>query len=348
MTTNILYTQDKLTTLANYLSTNPYVDSSNNATVSVSDDYTYEKTCADVHYSISNDKFKDFLINEIFKVSYKNGDLVKEVVSNNYLEGITFYSNSGEVDYTKVKQYYKIKDNGENKEHSAGTLFTSEINKGENTSFNVGILFDRVINDNSETISKVNIELKSKEPLMQSIVDCNGKVYDFKKGVKLSDFAKFIEKKKEGTPVGYVDFNSIAPTNLSINSDNSVTNSDGTSISKIYELVEFNDNIQDISSINESIGTIFSGYIIFCSFNKDPNSEENSQKSLLECKPYITIIRCILNTITFDFNSIIDKFTLIVNTSTRDYINDTLIYTIPHYNQSKETSFDNELINTES
>ena len=70
MTTNILYTQDKLTTLASYFDKDPYYDYD----VSVNSEYSYNKKCAQVKWNIDNDKFKDFLMENVFKVTYKSYD----------------------------------------------------------------------------------------------------------------------------------------------------------------------------------------------------------------------------------------------------------------------------------
>ena len=63
MTTNILYTQDKLTSLA-YFEGDPYTD------VSVSSDYTYNNTNAKAEFAIDNQRFNKFLVDEVFKITY--------------------------------------------------------------------------------------------------------------------------------------------------------------------------------------------------------------------------------------------------------------------------------------
>lgn len=306
MTANILYTQDKLTSLA-YFEGNPYKDNFEGDIVSVSSEYTYDNTYANTSYAIDNQRFNQFLVDEVFKISYNNGEEYKDFTSSNYVEGITFAKNEGDntINYDKVSSYYKIGTNSDYKSHSAGMIFTSNVNN----KFNIGIIFDKTFSVSSGDLSSsVNVELRNEEPLMQSIVDCNGKVYDFKKGVKLSDFSKFIEQKTEGTPVGYVEFNSIAPTNLSKNESSESSTQSTNTINKIYKLEKFetdqsiyNDNDNDLYNNNKTF-TLLNCYIVFCSFNTEPDLKS---ESLLKYKPYITVLRNTYNYgIPIYFNSI--------------------------------------------
>lgn len=348
MTTNILYTQDKLTSLA-YFEGDPYTD------VSVSSDYTYNNTNAKAEFAIDNQRFNKFLVDEVFKISYNNGEVQKTFTSNDYIQGITFAKNVDDtIDYDRASSYYKI--NTPNYmdifSHSAGTIFTSIVNN----KFNIGVIFDETFsfNEDGSSISSVNIELRNEEPLMQSIVDCNGKVYDFKKGVKLSDFSKFIEQKTEGTPVGYVDFNSIAPSNISTNKTNSESGTQSTNtINKIYKLETpqepqpiYVSNTSDLFSNNKSL-TRFNGYIVFCSFNTEPDLES---ESLLQYKPYITVFRYINCDIPIYLNSIeptydsYNNLTNIMKLEHRLYkpfsLKDTFIYNSAFYSSFKSSIYD--------
>ena len=341
MTTNILYTQDKLTTLASYFNRDPY----DYYDVSVNSEYSYENTCSQVKWNIDNDKFKDFLMENVFKVTYKSYDN-EEIKEAEYVKGINFIEEDDSYNYNSFNNYYKIYSNkNEIKTHLAGTLFTSQIYCNSDNSFNLGILFEETYETNGELLSKVKVELRNEEPLMQSIVDCNGKVYDFKRGVKLSDFSKFLEQKTEGTPTGYVDFNSIAPSNLSKGiSKNESINLDYYLTPNIdnfhYELDDNSGNVIDVE--DQKIVTCFNGYIVFCSFLDDPLDENNQDKTLLECKPYITVIRVVTkDNLTMNFNSIIDGLNLSESIENTSMINQ-LIHKIDGYSSSinfSETDF---------
>lgn len=301
MTTNILYTQDKLTTLASYYNKDPYSN-----TVSVNSEYSYANTCAQVKYNIDNDRFKDFLMENVFKVTYKSNEDNK-IKDADYVKGINFSEDS----YSDFNNFYELySNNSEIKTHLAGTLFTSKINLDSNNRFNLGILFEETYITDERILSKVKVELRNEEPLMQSIVDCNGKVYDFKRGVKLSDFSKFLEQKTEGTPTGYVDFNSIAPSNLSkdINTSESINLDEYITPDKNKFYYELKNSGQIINVNDQEINTCFNGYIVFCSFLDNPNDESNLNKTLLECKPYITVIRVVTqDNLTMNFNSIVNE-----------------------------------------
>ena len=305
MTTNILYTQDKLTSLA-YFETNPYEDV-DGPTISVSSDYDYENTYAEAYYAIDNQRFNQFLVDEVFKITYNNGEEQKTFTSNDYIQGINFAKDGNNTNYDSVSSYYKIESDSSSENpvsHSAGTIFTSNVNNN----FNIGIIFEETYNlEDSRIESSVNVELRNEEPLMQSLIDCNGTVYDFKKGVKLSDFSKFVEQKTKDTPKGYVEFNCIAPTNLSTNKTNNESGTQSINeINKIYTLEELDqpELIDNLININKTF-TRFNGYVVFCSFHTEPQSQSTS---LLQYKPYITVIRCMWDKLPIYFNSIKTKY----------------------------------------
>lgn len=308
MSVNRLYFQDKLTTLASYTEIIPYKNSSLTDVVSYSDEYSYEKTCPQVNYNISNNLFKEFLLKKVFKVY---GEDNKEA---NYINGIDYVSD-------QISGYYELPKsfvNKNNYQYLAGTLLTSKINENniyETRNLNMGILFEETYNNENEVSSKVKIELRDEEPLMQSIIDCNGKVYDFKKGVKLSEFSKFIEK-NPNTPTGYIDYNAIESSNQSFNksineSSNQISEDDFIKPDSLYT---YKDLDSDSGNIENMILSFYSSYyVIYCSFFLDEYNNvslnvQNDINQLFNYKPYITIIRVINKYNTINYNIINNNY----------------------------------------
>lgn len=251
---NFLEVENKLSDFDSFSNVDPLTRVSYNA------DHAYDEVHVQTQYNLSCDMFRKFITEKVFKVS--GGD--------NYVTG-----NNG-------KNFY-----ASNTGHLAGTFLSWKI-KGNDTnlySLNMGILIEETLDNNGDTISKVGIELREQEPLMQTIIDCTGKVYDFKGGVKFSDFKKFINQTKYDDNL--VKYDVLYPTNLYKKDNTSGVNAEnGDSVpddaylkeNKSFDDFVFNTNIR--------------GYLILCSFVNDTEKIKDVDK-LLACKPVITVIRIV-------------------------------------------------------
>ena len=98
----------------------------------------------------------------------------------------------------------------------AGTIYVSTIKISgldvEDSYINVAYVIESTT---SPVTSRVDVKLKHDNPLMQSIVDCNGTVHDFKKGVTLSDFSKYISSTTDPEYNEIVNLDGLTPTNIS-------------------------------------------------------------------------------------------------------------------------------------
>ena len=336
MTTNFLYTQNKLTTLSGYSKTNPYKDGENNDIVSVSNEYKYINSCPNNIYEISNDLFIEFITKKIFNIN--NEKIFENSIDGDYIRGIEYEENNN----SHISSYYQAPIINDIKSHLAGTIISYRIrNSSKYDNFNCCVLIEESYEENN-IINKVNIKLRNEEPLMQTINDCSGNVYSFKKGVKLSDFSKFIEQKNEGVPTGYIDFNSIQPSNLSKNLNNNEINEIENETNYKY-ILKSNDNgyeFNDLVTI-EKIESKIKGYIVFCSFLENPyeiegeNNPNPTLDYLIKCKPYITVIRFVKekpmknNFINFPNEN---EFLIKALDKNRIYIDERTLEIIPHIN----------------
>ena len=156
---------------------------------SVSDASKYSVTKIPCNNSTSADTFAEFVMEKVFKITNSGA-------YTNFSDSYTKYDTA--TGYITMPTYGT--DN--TKTHLAGTILSFQCNLNrisarsvEPSSFNVAILLEEVFKDDKTTIiNKANIELRDTEPLIKTISDVNGVVYDIKKGVKVSDFSKFIEQ----------------------------------------------------------------------------------------------------------------------------------------------------------
>ena len=261
--------ENKLTEFIGFADYNPL------SRVSYNEIYKYNNVKVDTRHNISNKLFKDFISSKIFKI------------------GESDYSNGCE----DASHYYSAFHSDGNNSYLAGTLLTWKFNGGydqvSSTSvslypFNMGILIEETLSSTGQRLSMVDIKLREQEPLMQSIVDCNGKVYDFKQGVKFSDFKYFLEKKKDENNL--IKYDVLVPTNIS--------KGEFENGKKVNTCLPDNDDDRYVSVAGEPESAVFNtnfrGYLIMCSFNKD-TSYVTKVDSLIEKEPVITVIRLIDN-----------------------------------------------------
>lgn len=255
---NFLQVENKLSDTDSFTTVDPLDD------VSYSSDYAHNKIHVQTRYNVSCDLFRRFITEKVFKVS--GGD--------NYVTGHTDNS-------------FYTSDTG----HLAGTFLSWEIGGNGDAVYplNIGILIEETLNNNGATTSKVGIELREQEPLMQTIIDCTGKVYDFKGGVKFSDFKKFINQTKGSDNL--VKYDVLHPTNVynkSSTGDGSDENGKDVITVGKYRISTLDDGTFD----SKRFTTIMRGYLILCSFVNNTENIENVDK-LLTCKPVITVIRIV-------------------------------------------------------
>ena len=316
---------NKLSDFVNYF--NNSQDQVNNyfSRVSINDEFKDSGNIKTIHpdgpfYNVSPNLFAEYLMEKVFKIT-------TEYDSNKVYDDFNSYvSIVGDGDYYELPSINTL---------LAGTLLSYQIETSSSSvdkfNFNVAILLEEVYDNSGEIINSINLELRQKEPLMNNITSCNGTVYNFKEGVKLSDFANYIEQGKgeNAAPYGYINYHSLLPTNLSINNVNLNTYVENTNFIKnagnIYKKIEsgvFPDN---------TYTTYFTGYLIIGGFynnTKIQNGDEEEYKNLNElenCKPYITIIRIVRNSelnIKYDIQNnifkVIDSNSLLFGEITSD------------------------------
>lgn len=149
-------------------------------------------------YPMANEDFKEFLVGEngLFTVTADTED----EGNNAYIDGDGYNTQSGK--------------------ELAGTLFTySAEQKDEEgdvvTGFSFAYLIEKTYDADENLYSSVDIKVNYDNPLMQSIVDCSGVVHDFKRGVTLADFSKYIDSTTDSTYPEFVTLKGIAPSNCS-------------------------------------------------------------------------------------------------------------------------------------
>ena len=143
-------------------------------------------------------EFMEYIVENILKITnYDNSIAHKGDYENVPID--TFYSNDATEYYTDL----------------AGTIYTSKMKftEGEDDSYlNVAYVIESTT---SPIQSHVDVRLRHDNPLMQSIVDCNGTVHDFKKGVTLSDFSKYIKSTTNSQFTEIVTLDGLSPSNVS-------------------------------------------------------------------------------------------------------------------------------------
>lgn len=317
-----IFLQNQIEGCPQYVDFDPYVTSDSKYRVSVSDDYLYDKTevelgkdNASTNYSLSNDLFEDFLLNHVFRVYKSGGDNAAAATTTDYTADTD--SSKDPVERIEPAKITLSSEDGAQpvKTHLAGTLFTyNVINSSTKVNFNCALLMEETFKDNGTSISKVDIELRMTEPLMQTLISTTGNVYDFKKTVKISDFMDNLEQVDE-VPTdpnikynkGFFQFRMMEPTNMSVAKDSVSTTPISTPTSPTLGTGE------SLYTINTDVGspkappaidatsftgdkftavTNFTGYFIMCTFGESVKGITTSN-GLLSKKPYLTIIRIV-------------------------------------------------------
>ena len=261
-------------------------------------------------YNVSPNLFAEYLMEKVFKITTKYKD------ENNVYYNVYDNFNNSYVSIVGGNYYYQLPEIESLNNLLAGTLFSYQIERYDSTTptntfyLNAAILLEEVYDqsyfDAGRLINSINLELRQKEPLMNNITSCNGTVYNFKQGVKLSDFANYIEQginnntSNNAAPYGYVNYHSLLPTNLSINNGDLNTYVENENFifedntgKKIYKKINGSPSSTDLNSTCS-----FTGYLIIGGFYNDTIGKDASQ--LNDCKPYLTIIRIVRSSI-FNF-----------------------------------------------
>lgn len=178
--------------------------------------YKSARTQIDVGEGVENtadnrvDAFKDFMVQNLFRVAdTPTSD------SSNY---VPTYVKDG------APYYYMVKDPNTNLYMDmdlAGTIYCYEL-KVEATEdcaetyVYIGYLIEKTYDpSNGDVLSSVDVKLRNDNPLMQTISDCTGNVYDFKKGVTFGDFSKYLRSTTSTTYEELTKFDNITPSNIS-------------------------------------------------------------------------------------------------------------------------------------
>jgi len=288
MSSNYLTSIDGLPTLVSYSNVNPYINE-DNPIVAVSKNY--DSTCAQVSHSGSSSKFKDFLLEHVFDIygEWKNEKAEKA----NYISGFKEYINDNN---ESINEMYLSKTYSNLSLALSGTLFTyrcEDVNIGiliDNNQSNTIINGAAVIDSNIAVNNKIPIYIKEDEPFMQTISDCNGNVYDFRKGVKLSDFSKFL-RMKSNPSIGYYYLDYLPPSNTSVESKDFIDPKESDFITPSN-----NDYKYTLTQKDSNINFVCYGsmYIIVCSCKEETSTTINgtvTPKDIIDCKPYVTVIK---------------------------------------------------------
>ncbi len=219
--------------------------------------YKSARTQIDVGEGVENtadnrvDAFKDFMVQSVFRVA----DIPTSDSSNyvpTYVKNGAPASNSSSDDPV----YYTTTDGHD----LAGTIYCYEllveaIDNRVDTYVYIGYLIEKTY-INGEVVSSVDVKLRNDNPLMQTISDCTGNVYDFKKGVTFGDFSKYLRSTTSTTYEELTKFDNITPSNVS-----------GTSMKVDKENVKIPEARYNTST---ECQTNFSAYALFdlvvCSF----------------------------------------------------------------------------------
>ena len=272
----------RLTTAAKYTSTEYPTN------VSVAQEYEYASIAAECTHTTSNDLFAQFLMDHVLRIKDSvGGEAVYTTFAESYAPVVT--------DTRIVVPPEFNLENGEKKRaYLAGTMFLFTFKNDSGINFNAAVIADSVLNADRDEINSIRMELREKEPLMQSVRDTNGTSYIFKSGVKVSDLDSILEQWKNNgdendVPIGYKKYNSIAASNVS------------TSVVSIETLENSNNFLPSEENIRYTIETTSAGqeyeteyyqsvYLILGAFNKETDSV-TSADGLVDCRPYITVMR---------------------------------------------------------
>lgn len=299
--------------------------------VSVSDNYLYDKTTVELGkdgdptgatYSLSNDLFEDFLLNHVFRIYKTGGDNAAAATTDDY----TADTSSDTPPTYIIPAQIKLDGTNATATHLAGSLFTYNVGSTSTTvpvNFNCALLMEETFDNNGTSISKVDIELRMTEPLMQTLLSTTGNAYDFKKAVKISDFMNNLEQVEEDSTdpqykQGFFQFRMMEPTNMSVAKDSVST----TPISAPTKTIGTGESAYTTGATQPNAAPIlgatafttddytavtnFTGYFIMCTFGESVASVTTSD-GLLSKKPYLTIIRIVHSKIVnTQFNEIFD------------------------------------------
>ena len=314
-----IFLQNQIEGCPQYVNFDPYktADVTPKYRVSVSNNYAYDKTRvalgknvntagSETEYSLSNDLFEDFLLNHVFSVYKSGGENPVAATTGDYtadtVDGNHIVPAQIKLDGTNVKGT-----------HFAGTLFTyNVINKTATTqvNFNCALLMEETFDNNGTSISKVDIELRMTEPLMQTLISTTGNVYDFKKTVKISDFMNNLEQVDE-VPTdptikynkGFLQFRMMEPTNMSVAKDSVSTTAVSTPTYPTSSTLDTDESLYkkstddvgaapaiDATSFTTTDGankytaiTNFTGYFIMCTFGESVKGVTTSDGLLSKC-----------------------------------------------------------------
>lgn len=320
-----IFLENQIEGCPQYVKVDPYQDATDKTKyyVSVGANSTYDNTLVALGtntgstvYNLTNDLFAQFLVDEVFEI-YGNKDATTVTpFTTGYIKDTT-----STPAYIKPAQIIVSTEDGATATgtHLAGTLLTFKIDNTTTdmqTNFNCALLIDETFKTDGNTISKVDVNLRYTEALMQTLYGTSGNAYDFKKAVKISDFEGNLEHLKakdsnnndvEGYRQGFPQFRMIEPTNMSISKDITFTATAPT----IPTIVDGSgESLYDTDSTapgaapdpssttfdtdEYTASTNFTGYFIMCCFADDVSSVTASTiHSLLEKKPYLTILRIV-------------------------------------------------------
>lgn len=359
-----------------YVKVDPYQDATDKTKyyVSVGANSTYDNTlvalgtnAGSTAYNLTNDLFAQFLVDEVFEI-YGNKDATTITpFTTGYIKDTTSTPT-----YIKPAQIIVSTEDGATATgtHLAGTLLTFKIDNataGMQTNLNCALLIDETFKTDGNTISKVDVNLRYTEALMQTLYGTSGNVYDFKKAVKISDFEGNLEHLKakdsnnndvEGYRQGFPQFRMIEPTNMSISKDITFTATAPT----IPTIVDGSgESLYDTDSTapgaapdpssttfdtdEYTASTNFTGYFIMCCFaddvsgiqtiydddEKTDDEKKAEVKNLLGKKPYLTILRIVNSkVVNTQFNQIFH----IDESATISYTNNCILNYAANYTDS--------------
>lgn len=309
-----LFVQNQIEGCPNYVESDPYqvvVDIAGTTTtkykISVDGSSNYGNTEVDLVSSAENESFAKFLVNRVFNIygtaNSTNPTNFDGYESDTVTTPSTAYLTTASID---------LGTGTATATHLAGSLFTFKVNVDADSEneipaahFDCALLLDETFDNNGTTISKVDVTLKKKESLMQTLYSTSGNVYNFKKAVKITDFMSNLEQMRPkndnnedvaGYKKGFLQFNMIEPTNMS----ESTASDDADSVSKptipsstLYSY--------GATQPTEAAVTNFTGYFVICAFGESTSGSEDLTKKF----PYLTILRIVHSkTVHTKFNEI--------------------------------------------
>lgn len=302
-----IFVQNQIEGCPNYVESNPYIDSDSKYKISVDGSSNYGNTEVDLVSSAENESFAKFLVNNVFNI-YGTANSTDPTTFDGYESDTvttpsTAYLTTASID---------LGTGTATATHLAGSLFTFKVNVAEDSEneipaahFDCALLLDETFDNSGTTISKVDVTLRKKESLMQTLYSTSGNVYNFKKAVKITDFMGNLEQMRPkndnnedvaGYKKGFLQFNMIEPTNMS----ESTASDDADSVSKptIPSSTLYSYGAEKPT---EAAVTNFTGYFVICAFGESTSGSEDLTKKF----PYLTILRIVHSkTVHTKFNEI--------------------------------------------